>query len=538
SSLSSEANATVPHDSWTVLGSPGDTVGATHYDYQSNGSTGSRIVKDYLGGFHFTWMNGIGFWQGNRWVWYNFLDENVVWPWPKTGTQVNTTQGAGYCQIDVLSDGRAVVAYHSANNALYTCIGIDVIRGFGVFTEIDVPEVQSQYHYYWPYTTIDRADRIHLICTEKLPSAGDPTPFMYTRSADEGYSWTNPEIVDTVIGLSQIIVSSNVSDRVAIVYATREYENPEDIPDVYYIESEDGTHWDWSNKVNITNYQPGDTVGAWWSDLDAVYDYGDDLHVIWNTPIRDRLNETLLWHWSEETGITLVAAAKWNSNPGAWNRSIAKVSIAVDSSDNLFALWSQFTEEDTSAGGYSNGDLYMSYSTDGGLTWGEPENITNSPSPGCWPGQCDNDHWSSLAEEVDDYLHIVYINDKDAGGIPQSEGVDTENPVLYLRVENPARQANVQETKSSLPMVTSLLQNYPNPFNATTEITYQLATDGPVKLEIFNLLGEKVETVVDEKQTPGEKSVIWDASGFSSGTYFCRLTAGDLTQIRRMTLLR
>jgi len=95
-----------------------------------------------------------------------------------------------------------------------------------------------------------------------------------------------------------------------------------------------------------------------------------------------------------------------------------------------------------------------------------------------------------------------------------------------------------QEVEASQPTIISLFQNYPNPFNATTEIIYQLATDGPVKLEIFNLLGEKVETVVDEEQTPGEKSVIWDASGFSSGTYFCKLTAGDLTQIRRMTLLR
>jgi hypothetical protein len=80
----------------------------------------------------------------------------------------------------------------------------------------------------------------------------------------------------------------------------------------------------------------------------------------------------------------------------------------------------------------------MNYSADGGATWSEPENITNSPTPGCWPMECDSDHWPTLNEVVDDSLYITYINDKDAGGIPQSEGVDTENPVMYLAIPNPA----------------------------------------------------------------------------------------------------
>jgi hypothetical protein len=94
------------------------------------------------------------------------------------------------------------------------------------------------------------------------------------------------------------------------------------------------------------------------------------------------------------------------------------------------------------------------------------------------------------------------------------------------------------EVETTQPVVTSLLRCYPNPFNTKTEISYQLATEGPVKLEILNLLGEKAETLINEYQTAGEKSVIWDASRFSSGIYFCRLTAWNLAQVRRMTLLR
>lgn len=94
------------------------------------------------------------------------------------------------------------------------------------------------------------------------------------------------------------------------------------------------------------------------------------------------------------------------------------------------------------------------------------------------------------------------------------------------------------EVETSLPTVTSLSQNFPNPFNATTVINYQLAVSDHVKLDVYNLLGEKVITLVDEKQETGYKSVRWDASQVSSGLYFYRLTASDYTECRRMMLVK
>lgn len=529
-----EANATVPHDSWTILASPGDTVGATHYDYQANGSTGTRIVKDYLGGFHFTWMNGIDFWSGNRWIYYNFLDENGVWRWPNVGTQVNSYQGAGFPQIDALGDDRAAVAYHSASNAKFVCVAIDITRGFGAFTEYDAPDDEGLL----PYIAVDRTDRVHIIY-----SGGEQPwdPFLfYTRFDLE--NWTEPEVVDSLVNYSAVIVSSDVSDRVAIVYTTRDPDDPDQIVDVFYIESEDGTNWNWNEKINITNYQPEDTIRAS-TDLDAVYDNGDNLHIIWNTPVwspppDNGWGKCLLWHWSEQTGITFLADGSWNSYPPHGNLTISKMSIGVDNNDDLFAVWSQFDTLDVSAGGYSNGELYMSYSTDGGLTWSEPENITNSPTPGCWPEECDCDIWPSLAEEVDAYLHIVYLNDKDAGSAVHYQGVDTENPILYLKVENPTREADVPEAKTTGPLVTTLFQNYPNPFNTSTSISYQLAEPGNVRLDVYNLAGQLMETLVDSHQEPGYKTVTWDGSHYSSGIYFCRLTVDDFCEAKRIILMK
>jgi flagellar hook assembly protein FlgD len=91
---------------------------------------------------------------------------------------------------------------------------------------------------------------------------------------------------------------------------------------------------------------------------------------------------------------------------------------------------------------------------------------------------------------------------------------------------------------ADLPSEFALLGNYPNPFNASTVISYELPTDTHVKVEVYNISGQKVATVVDGQQEAGYRSVLWDASGTSSGIYLYKLTAGDYTEIKTMTLLR
>jgi len=83
------------------------------------------------------------------------------------------------------------------------------------------------------------------------------------------------------------------------------------------------------------------------------------------------------------------------------------------------------------------------------------------------------------------------------------------------------------------------LQNYPNPFNPTTTITYQLPVVSNVELNIYNLLGQKVATLVSEKQSIGNYKVEWDASSFTSGIYFYRLkTDKGFIQSRKLILLK
>jgi len=90
----------------------------------------------------------------------------------------------------------------------------------------------------------------------------------------------------------------------------------------------------------------------------------------------------------------------------------------------------------------------------------------------------------------------------------------------------------------SLPAELVLRQNYPNPFNSITQIGYELTKAGSVRLEVFDLLGREVGTVVMETQSAGNHGVTFDGSGLGSGIYFCRLQVGDFVATKKMVLLK
>ena len=81
--------------------------------------------------------------------------------------------------------------------------------------------------------------------------------------------------------------------------------------------------------------------------------------------------------------------------------------------------------------------------------------------------------------------------------------------------------------ETELPDAFSLFRNYPNPFNPVTHISYQLPASGEVTLEIFDLLGRRITTLVSQQQEAGQHEVSFDASGLSSGTYLYRLKVTD-----------
>jgi hypothetical protein len=94
-----------------------------------------------------------------------------------------------------------------------------------------------------------------------------------------------------------------------------------------------------------------------------------------------------------------------------------------------------------------------------------------------------------------------------------------------------------------IPRDYSLEQNYPNPFNASTVIKFNTKHDGHVRLDVFNILGQKVKTLADEFRHYGPQAVDWDGTDVSgqavpTGLYFYRLVTNDFSDVKKMVLLK
>lgn len=100
------------------------------------------------------------------------------------------------------------------------------------------------------------------------------------------------------------------------------------------------------------------------------------------------------------------------------------------------------------------------------------------------------------------------------------------------------QMTGVENNSSVKPLIFKLSQNYPNPFNPTTVINYSVATKGAVRLEVFNILGQKVATLLNKVQNAGQYDVSFDASQLTSGVYIYRIMAGSFVQSRKMVLLK
>ncbi|MBM2841147.1 MAG: hemagluttinin repeat-containing protein, partial [Bacteroidetes bacterium] len=93
-------------------------------------------------------------------------------------------------------------------------------------------------------------------------------------------------------------------------------------------------------------------------------------------------------------------------------------------------------------------------------------------------------------------------------------------------------------TEKPLPKEFALDQNYPNPFNPTTRIEYAVPRESHVRLVIYNLLGQQVATLVDEVKSAGYYTVSFSATEFSSGLYFYKMNAGNISFLKKMMLVK
>jgi hypothetical protein len=95
-----------------------------------------------------------------------------------------------------------------------------------------------------------------------------------------------------------------------------------------------------------------------------------------------------------------------------------------------------------------------------------------------------------------------------------------------------------EEEIDEIPTDYNLSQNYPNPFNSTSVIRYSVPQSSKVIIRVFDILGNKIETLVNEEKAIGTYEITWTAENLPSGIYFYKLQAGDYIETKKMVLMK
>lgn len=161
-------------------------------------------------------------------------------------------------------------------------------------------------------------------------------------------------------------------------------------------------------------------------------------------------------------------------------------------------------------------------------------------------GADENNELIILDASLNDSPEVIELDTLRAGtyliGVAIYDPAPGVDPSTYTLTITGSISTDVVD-EADMPAQFALGQNYPNPFNPATRIAYEVPTNTAVRLEVFNLLGRKVRTLVDEGQAAGVYSVTWDGTTdagttVATGVYVYRLQAGSFSQSRTMVLLQ
>ena len=233
-------------------------------------------------------------------------------------------------------------------------------------------------------------------------------------------------------------------------------------------------------------------------------------------------NGSITWASNPEFKVENTGSDDQTGNKESIPTNLQDISLPVELT-SLFATYSPDmgvvlkwrTESELSNEGFH---VWRSNATDGEYT-----RITNTLIPGHGDSPFAHDY-TFIDRNVDEGVNRWY----------KIEQIDKDGTVTFYGPID-AKQLS----PSNIPKDLALLQNYPNPFNPTTEISYQLPEESTALIKIYNLLGEKLRTLVDQKQSAGTHTVTWngrDDNGqrLGSGIYFYKLVTGKQVKIRKM----
>ena len=143
--------------------------------------------------------------------------------------------------------------------------------------------------------------------------------------------------------------------------------------------------------------------------------------------------------------------------------------------------------------------------------------------------------YGGVGSGVDSAGYLITIDPATGAGTPLGP---TGSPGVSGLSFVPSSTSIETESQDQVPEKFTLYQNYPNPFNPVTHIRFGLPNSSNVKIEIFDVLGNRVATLLNANKSAGFHTIDFDASNLASGLYLYRIQAGEFTQMKKMVLMK
>jgi len=231
-------------------------------------------------------------------------------------------------------------------------------------------------------------------------------------------------------------------------------------------------------------------------------------------------------------------------------------------------LQAAYYEEEGYDGWVKQPEIAISISADAGATWSDIKYINANPNDnvidpanhfdgnyapefeGMLPVNISlGDELEILSNEPGNYhvkLNFVFMDDGDYGsaaGQTTNAGTLTNSALRYAAIDIDFSSSASSDDITIISNVDLLAQNYPNPFNPITTIFYNMIEDGNISIEIFNIKGQKVKTLINEHATAGDYTIVWDGTNYnnkkiSSGMYLYKMKSSNYTSTKKMILMK